>query len=146
MVEDAGRLARLIRRFAEDSCSWISTVRPDGRPHATPIWHVWHAGRAYIVTRSDAVKTANIRANPHVVITGTDARHPVIIEGRATFTPDAEAALRPLFLTKYDWDISTDADYDTIIAITPEKIIAWGEEDDKRWQKSWSGEGLASLK
>ena len=139
------RLARLIRRFAEDSCSWISTVRPDGRPHITPIWHIWHAGRAYIVTRADAVKTANIRANPRVVITGTDARHPVIIEGRAVFAPEAETALRPLFLAKYDWDISTDADYDTIIAIHPEKIIAWGEADGERWEGRWSGEALGAL-
>ena len=138
-------LARLIRRFAENQCSWISTVRPDGRPHATPIWHVWRAGRAFIVTRTDAVKATNIRLNPNVVITHTDARFPVIIEGRASFAPEAEEALRPLFLAKYDWDISTDADYDTIIAITPEKIIAWGEEDGRRWQKSWSGQGLMGL-
>ena len=119
-------------------------MRPDGRPHATPIWHEWHAGRAYIVTRSDAVKTANIRANPHVVITDTDARHPVIIEGRAAFAPQAEAELQPLFLAKYDWDISTDAEYDTIIAITPEKIIAWGEEDGRRWSGRWSEEEIAA--
>jgi general stress protein 26 len=138
-------LARLIRRFAENQCSWISTVRPDGRPHATPIWHVWRAGRAFIVTRAAAVKATNIRLNPNVVITHTDARFPVIIEGRASFAPEAEEALRPLFLAKYDWDISTDADYDTIIAITPEKIIAWGEEDGRRWQKNWSGQGLMGL-
>ena len=138
-------LARLIRRFAENQCSWISTVRPDGRPHATPIWHVWRAGQAFIVTRTDAVKTTNIRHNPNVVITHTDARFPVIIEGRASFAPEAEEALRPLFLAKYDWDISTDADYDTIIAITPQKIIAWAEEAGQRWQKSWSGKELMEL-
>lgn len=145
MADHRDRLVQAIRRFADDECSWISTVRPDGRPHATPIWHVWHAGRAYIVTRADAVKTANIRLNPNVVITGTNARHPVIIEGRATFAPEAEDALRPLFLAKYDWDISTDADYDTIIAITPVKIIAWGEDDGERWQHSWPGEAVISL-
>jgi len=143
---DADALAGLIRRFAENPCSWISTVRPDGRPHATPIWHVWRAGRAYIVTRGDAVKTANIRANPNVVITHTDARHPIIIEGRASFAPEAEAAIQPLFLAKYDWNISTDAEYDTIIAITPVKIIAWGEEDGQRWRHSWSGMELADQK
>ena len=143
---NADILSQIIRRFADNPCSWISTVRPDGRPHATPIWHVWREGQVYIVTRGDAVKTANIRSNPNVVITHTDARHPIIIEGRASFAPGAEAAIQPLFLTKYDWDISSDSEYDTIIAITPMKIIAWGEEEEgQRWRHSWSGQALSNL-
>ena len=101
-------LKALVQRFAQADCSWISSVRPDGRAHSTPIWHVWHSGRAYIVASGKAVKTKNILENPNVVITHPDPLNTVIIEGWATPAPALQAELQPLFKTKYDWDISTD--------------------------------------
>lgn len=126
-------LQALVRRFAESQCSWLSTVRPDGRAHSAPIWHVWHQGRAYIVTLASAVKTANIEINPNIVITHPDPTDPIIIEGWATLAGAMEQRLQPLFEAKYDWDISTDSDYDTIIEITPTKLIAWGKYGQGRW-------------
>ena len=126
-------LRALVQRFAESQCSWLSTVRPDGRVHSTPIWHVWYRGRAYVVTVSSAVKTVNIVRNPSVVITHPDPTDSVIIEGWATPAGAMEQQLQPLFKAKYDWDISTDADYDTIIEITPTKLMAWGEHGQGRW-------------
>ncbi len=142
MTSPAVSLSELIRRFHTSQCSWLATVRPDGRPHVAPVWHVWFQHRVWVVTTARAVKVANIQHNPRVVITDTDARHPIIIEGVAAFVPQAEPRLRPLFLTKYDWDIRTDRAYDTIIAITPEKMMAWGEVDGKRWSGRWSGEEI----
>ena len=125
----------LVQRFAESQCSWLSTARPDGRVHSAPIWHVWYRGRAYIVTLSSAVKTANILNNPSVVITHPDPINPIIIEGWATPAEPMEQQLQPLFKAKYDWDISTDSDYDIIIEITPTRLLAWG----KRGQGKWPG-------
>lgn len=126
-------LQALVQRFAESQCSWLSTVRPDGRAHSAPIWHVWYRGRAYVVTLSSAVKTANILKNPSVVITHPDPVDPIIIEGWATPAGAMEQQLQPLFNAKYNWDISTDSDYDTIIEITPTKLMAWGEYGQERW-------------
>jgi len=126
-------LLALVKRFAQADCSWLSTVRPDGRAHSSPIWHVWHNGRAYIVTLARAVKTKNILENPSVVITHPDPLNPVIIEGWATPAPAMEATLQPLFKAKYDWDISSDTDYDTILEITPLKLMAWGKYGEGRW-------------
>jgi gamma-glutamylcyclotransferase (GGCT)/AIG2-like uncharacterized protein YtfP len=129
-------LHALIRRFAASDCSWLSSVRPDGRAHSTPIWHVWYQGRAYIVTLSGAVKTKNILENPSVVIAHPDPLNPLIIEGWATPAASLEPQLQPLFKAKYDWDISTDPDYDTIIEITPTKLMAWGNHGEGRWTGS----------
>lgn len=126
-------LQALIQRFAEAQCSWLNTVRPDGRAHSAPIWHVWYRGRAYVVTLSSAVKTGNILNNPGVVITHPDPIDSIIIEGWATSAGAMEQQLQPLFKAKYDWDISTDSDYDTIIEITPTKLIAWGKYGQGRW-------------
>ena len=127
-------LRSLVKRFAEAECSWFSTVRPDARAHSAPVWHVWYRGRAYMVTTPDAVKVINIAQNPAVVITHPDPINPVIIEGWATMSPDMEQSLRPLFQAKYDWDISTDADYSAIIEIIPTKLMAWGNYGEGRWK------------
>lgn len=126
-------LKALVQRFAEADCSWISSVRPDGRAHSSPIWHVWHGGRAYVVASGKAVKTKNILENPNVVITHPDPLNTVIIEGWATPAAALEAELQPLFKAKYDWDISTDTEYDTIIEITPIKLMGWGKYGEGRW-------------
>jgi len=126
-------LRLLVQRFANANCCWLSSVRPDGRAHSTPIWHVWHQGRAYIVTLANAVKTANILQNPSVVVTHPDPVDPVIIEGWATPAPAMQPQLQPLFEAKYNWDISTGSEYDTIIEITPTKLMAWGKHGQGRW-------------
>lgn len=126
-------LRTLVQRFAESPCSWLSTVRPDSRAHSSPIWHVWHRGRAYIVTRPTAIKTVNVAENPSVVITHPDPLSPIIIEGWATEANGLRTRLQPLFHAKYSWDISSDAAYATILEITPTKLMAWGEHGEGRW-------------
>jgi gamma-glutamylcyclotransferase (GGCT)/AIG2-like uncharacterized protein YtfP/general stress protein 26 len=126
-------LAQLVSRFRDTKSIWLSTVRPSGQAHSTPIWHVWHRGRIYLVTTREAIKVANIRKNPSVVATHPDTVHPIIIEGWATVAPSTWQAVKPLFQSKYDWDIDGDADYDTVIEITPTKLMAWGDQGHSRW-------------
>ena len=49
-------LSALLEKFAQADCCWFSSVRPDGRAHLAPIWHVWHAGSVYVVTRDQSVR------------------------------------------------------------------------------------------
>lgn len=132
-----------VQRFAQAQCSWFSSVRPDGRAHCAPVWHVWYRGRAYVVTPGGSVKVANISRNPGVVIAHQDPVNPVIIEGWGTLANGMRSQLQPLFKEKYDWDLFTDAEYDTIIEITPLKLLAWGEYGQGRWsgeevQRVWA--------
>ena len=59
-------------RLAAAEVAWIVTVRPDGRPHATPMVPVVHDGTVYFHTGSTEVKYANLRANPHVLVLAGD--------------------------------------------------------------------------
>jgi hypothetical protein len=129
-------LQALIRRFAEAECSWLSSTRSDGRAHNAPVWHVWRQGRVYVITMAKAVKTTNIMNSPGVVIAHPDPVNPIIIEGWATLSPEARQVLQPLFKAKYDWDLNASPDYDTIIEITPVKLIAWGKYGEGRWSGS----------
>ena len=66
---------------------WLSTVRPDGRPHVTPLIAVWFEGALHICTGPEERKARNIRSNVHcVVTTGCNTLHEgldVVIEGDA---------------------------------------------------------------
>jgi len=126
-------LSALIAEFtAADSC-WFSSVRPDGRAHLAPIWHVWHGGKAYVCTPSGSVRAHNVAHQPHVSLSLPDPYEVFILEGVATPAPQMEAELQPLFQAKYDWNISTDLKYDLILEITPVKIMAWGDHGEGRW-------------
>jgi len=127
------KLQAVVAQIAAAECCWFSSVRPDGRAHLAPIWHVWHTDRLFVVTQSKSVRARNIRQNPSVSAALPDPLNPVIVEGSAAFVPDAKAELQPLFLAKYNWDIVTDHDYDTVIAVTPHRIMTWGSHGDQRW-------------
>ena len=126
-------LDNLIDRFAAADTCWFSSMRPDGRPHLAPIWHVWHEGLAYVCTPSGSVRARNVAHNPRVSLSLPDPYNVFILEGEARPAPEMEAELQPLFLDKYNWDISTDVKYDLILAIAPRKIMAWGDHGEGRW-------------
>jgi nitroimidazol reductase NimA-like FMN-containing flavoprotein (pyridoxamine 5'-phosphate oxidase superfamily) len=65
-------------RLAAAEIWWLSTVRPDGRPHVTPLIAVWHDGAMYFCTGPDERKALNLAENPHCVLTtGNNDLHAV---------------------------------------------------------------------
>ncbi|GAA3101992.1 pyridoxamine 5'-phosphate oxidase family protein [Pseudonocardia yunnanensis] len=94
-------------RFAAAELAWLSTVRPDGRPHVTPLLSVWLDGAPHICTGEDERKAHNLAANPHVVLTtGANALHgglDLVVEGRAerVTDPDRLQALADAWEKKY---------------------------------------------
>jgi nitroimidazol reductase NimA-like FMN-containing flavoprotein (pyridoxamine 5'-phosphate oxidase superfamily) len=77
---------------------WISTVRADGRPHVTPLVAVWADGALHFSTGPGEQKFANVRANPHVVLTtgcnSWDSGLDVVVEGDAVQVTDSAALER----------------------------------------------------
>ena len=71
---------------------WISTVRPDGRPHVTPLLSVWLDGALYFCTGPDERKAKNLVRNPHCILTigcnGLDEGLDVVVEGDAVRVTD----------------------------------------------------------
>jgi Pyridoxamine 5'-phosphate oxidase len=70
---------------------WLSTVRPDGRPHVTPLLGVWLAGAMYFCTGPDERKAKNLADNHHCVLTtGHNTLHglDVVLEGTAETVED----------------------------------------------------------
>jgi hypothetical protein len=73
-------------RLHDAEVFWLSTVRPDGRPHVTPLLAVWSGHALYFTTGAQERKARNLRTNAHCVMTtGTNALSglDVTIEGTA---------------------------------------------------------------
>ncbi len=65
---------------------WLSTVRPDGRPHVTPLLGVWLEGALYFCTGPNEREAKNLQANRRCVLTtgqGTLEGLDLVIEGTA---------------------------------------------------------------
>ncbi|GGZ81455.1 pyridoxamine 5'-phosphate oxidase family protein [Streptomyces subrutilus] len=48
---------------------WVSTVRPDGRVHVTPLIAAWHEGTLYFSTGPDEQKAKNLAHDGHCALT-----------------------------------------------------------------------------
>ncbi len=75
------------KRIAEAELFWLSTVRPDGRPHVTPLISVWLDGAAYFCTGARERKAKNLSHNANcILMTGCNLLEEgldVVIEGEA---------------------------------------------------------------
>ncbi|MET3976507.1 pyridoxamine 5'-phosphate oxidase family protein [Cellulosimicrobium sp. TH-20] len=132
--------------------SWISTVRPDGRPHVTPLMTVVADGCLHVTTGPDERKARNLAENAHVVLTTgkndyEDALD-VVVEGTAARVTE-DAALRRLaerWRCKYgdDWTFDVqdgafvhDGDPALVFSVRPEVVFAYertAEHAAMRWR------------
>jgi PPOX class probable F420-dependent enzyme len=114
--------------LAEARVLILASVRPDGRPHAVPVWFVWHDDRLYFATDAASVKARNLTARPQVAAViergGEDGpSHAVVVEGVARrLAGDAlPAAVVDGFRRKYGWEPRDLAAF----AIEPHRLRAW---------------------
>lgn len=88
---------------------WIATVRPEGRPHVTPLIAVWQGGALYFCSGASERKAKNLAENPNCTLTtgcnflnqGLD----LVVEGRAEPVSEKNLlqALAEAYDQKYDW-------------------------------------------
>jgi general stress protein 26 len=140
------------RRLAESELFWLSSVRPDGRPHATPLLAVWRDGALYFCTGASERKALNLAGNPQVVLaTGTpvwNEGYDVAVEGEAVRVTDL-ALLRTLaadWQRKYgdDWrfEVREDGAFQggegpaLVFAVEPRTVFGFGKGafSQTRWR------------
>ena len=81
------------QHLEEAEVFWLSTIRPDGRPHVTPLLAVWCADAMYFCTGSEERRAKNLRRNPHCILTTgrntLEENLDVMVEGHAAKVSDA---------------------------------------------------------
>ena len=99
------------RLLEEAEVYWLTTVRPDARPHVTPLLAIWLDGAFYFSTGASERKAKNLARNAHCVLTtGCNALNEgldLVVEGDAATVRD-EATLQriaDMYAAKYgpDW-------------------------------------------
>ena len=100
--------------LTEAQIYWLSTVRPDARPHVTPVIAIWADRSVYFCTGSGEQKARNLAAHPGcVVTTGANTLNEgldVVVDGDAERVTDAATLQRIAaeYEAKYgnDWAFS----------------------------------------
>ena len=131
--------------LAGTELSWLTTVRPDGRPHSTPLITVWQDEAVHFCTGPEERKHRNLAANPYVVLAvgpnAYSAGLDVVLEGKAIRVVDSETLekLAAAWVAKYgeEWrfDVgdggfrhSSGAGVADVFRIQPTTAFAFGKD------------------
>ena len=112
---------------------WIGSTRPDGRPHAMPVWGIWLEERFYFGTGDTSVKARNLAANPQVVVHLESGDETVIMEGTAEPVRDWPLLVRiaAVYAAKYEGynpEPNPDSE-DVFYMVKPRVVMAWLERE-----------------
>ena len=100
--------------LAENHVAHIATVRPDGRPHVTPVSYVADVierGMAYVIAPLNVVKFRNVRQNPKVSLSIANDQQPynyVVLEGEGRLTEDSLSELLERMCLRYFPEFGTE--------------------------------------
>lgn len=133
---------------------WISTVRPDGRPHAVPTWAAWLDGRLWFEGGSGTRRARNLAGNPNAVASiHIDDDAALIVEGTVELSSDPPAALAARLVEAYAKYASTRWAYVAdpanwrsergggLWALRPTLVLGWSRfpDDATRWRFDEAG-------
>ena len=121
---------------------WLSTTRPDGRPHAAPVWGVWVEGGFYFGTSPNARKARNLAANPALVVHLESGDDVVILEGTAvkltTMSPELYEVFGTAYAAKYNgFKPNSPSETEPIYTMRIQIAMAWLESDFPRTATRW---------
>jgi general stress protein 26 len=138
------------RRLDQAEVYWLATVRPDGRPHVTPLIAVWLDGALYFHTGPNERKARNLARNAHCVITtgcntlaeGLD----LVVEGEAVPVTDQAMIQRvaDAIVAKYGWPVTArdgalygEGGRALVYAVAPATVFGFGKGESfsqTRWR------------
>jgi hypothetical protein len=132
---DAGLLpwSFVVDRLLAARNYWLVTVRPDARPHASPVWGVWVAGDFFFGMGRETRKARNLAENQNVVIHLDSSDDAIIIEGVAREVTDTDLHVKidDAYEAKYQIRHGTP-----VFKLQPNLVMAWDTNYPKtatRW-------------
>ena len=133
-------------QMAKSRNYWIASTRPDGRPHAAPVWGVWIDGALYFSSDAGSRKARNLAANPEVVVHLESGDDCVILEGRVVSMADREELLAlgvgKAYSSKYAPidPFENGGMFGSWFALHPRTVLAWLEKDFPNTATRWNFE------
>ncbi len=119
---------------------WIASTRPDGRPHAMPVWGVWLEGALMFSTSRASSKARNIAINLALSVHLESGDDVVVIEGVAVEARDSALLARYVDAhdAKYAFRPSTSPGGPVTYALRPSVAFTWLEADYPGSATRWS--------
>jgi pyridoxine/pyridoxamine 5'-phosphate oxidase len=114
-----------VARLSQAHAYWIATTRPDGRPHAVPLWGVFVAECFMFSTGAQSLKARNLAANPYVVVGAEPGDDAVVVEGEAELVTDLalRRAFAEAYAAQYSWNM--DDFSEPIYSVRPSVAFAY---------------------
>lgn len=120
---------------------WLTTVRPDGRPHVTPLLAVWMEEVLCFCTGEAEQKAHNLAKNPRLILTTGcntfNAGFDIVVEGAAErmLDPNRLQRLADAYLAKYDWRYTVadgafageEGNRALVFEVTPTTVFGFGK-------------------
>ena len=128
----------LEQRLRTESTVWLSSTRPDGRPHVVPVWFNWDGSVFDLFSKPNAQKVRNLREHPDVMLAVGRPEHEwevEVVEGTATvLEAPTEAVVAPSMFEKYATLMARAAlDRETFVTtycqpvrISPTRFLGYG--------------------
>lgn len=131
----------LSERMEKSHNYWVSTTRPDGKPHAMPVWAVWLDNTVYFGTSYTSRKGRNLAANPEIVIHLESGDEVVIFEGTVEDISDIALLTRiaEAMSLKYPGYTFTPEPTpgNVMYGLRPRVAFAWVEKDFAKSATRW---------
>jgi PPOX class probable F420-dependent enzyme len=139
-----GSLVRLHELLANARIVWLSSTRPDGRPHVVPTWFDWDGEVITVFTRPEAQKVRNVRHEPRVMLAigrPEPSFEVELLEGDATIVGGADDARAvrpsPSFAAKYAGSLAETGrtmdgfaqEFPHALRIRPTRLLDWGARE-----------------
>ncbi len=128
MTPSEGDRSKADALLADAAVVWLTTVRPDGQPQASPVWFVMDGGDFLVYSRPSA-RIPNLAANPLVALNldSNDGEDVVTVEGTARVVDGPPNHEHPGYQAKYLDRIEAmgytaaefSAEYSIAIRVTP---------------------------
>ena len=118
---------------------WIASIGPDRRPHAAPVWGIWHLSKFYFSTGDASRKGRNLSGNPAVGVHLESGDEVVILDGEVV-TADNQELLKSLdkaYKTKYGVSMLGPG---SIYQLIVRRAFAWREKDFPESATRWTFE------
>jgi Pyridoxamine 5'-phosphate oxidase len=119
---------------------WISTTRPDGRPHAKPVWGLWMDGLLMFSTDPASVTGRNIAAGSAVQAHLESGDEVAILDGplERPSDPDLLARFADAYDSKYGIRVDVASSETPILALRPSTVMSWEESNYPETATRWT--------
>jgi PPOX class probable F420-dependent enzyme len=125
-------------QLAKSRNYWVCTTRPDGRPHAIPVWGLWLGGAVVFSTDPESRKGRNLAADPRVVVHLESGDDVVVVEGVVEIVRGAgvPASFSDDYQKKYAFRPEPGPDQ-VVYIVTPAVVLGWRETDFPKSATRW---------